>query len=186
MRSEKGLPMKQSRQDTIGRTLAQRCLQLSAGCDVDYDAVQRWNVDLSSLRKLSEAYRMGWLHNVMGRITPLTVRKRDDYLAMADIFIDTQEAAQRLLDKFKADMELFCQLAGIRITGHMTAQTVSEELKAHVELYDTVAQLLCSKFDMSYDDPVQAIANSPIEDACNPFVSDYMDSRFPQRVAVEN
>jgi hypothetical protein len=178
--------MKDSRQDTIGRTLAQRCLQLSAGCDVDCDAVQRWNIDLSSLRKLSEAYRMGWLHNVMGRITPLTVRRRDDYLAMADIFIDTQEAAQRLLDKFKADMELFCQLASITITEHMTAQTASAELRAHVELYDAVAQLLCSKFDMPYEDPVQAIANTPIADACNPFISDYMDSRFPQRAEAKN
>lgn len=164
------------------QTLADRCMQLSAGCDVDCAAVERWNLDIPTLRKLAEAYRMGWLHNVMGRITPLTLRRREDYLAMADVFIDTPEAAQRLLDKFQTDMELFCQLAGITITEHMTAETCSPELRAHVELYQQVAQLLADKYAIEVQDPVQAMVYSPMNaDAGNPFICSFLDEKFPAR-----
>ncbi|MDD9912365.1 MAG: hypothetical protein OXR68_06320 [Alphaproteobacteria bacterium] len=167
--------------DAISRTLAERCVQLSAGCDVDCGAVERWLLDLPTLRRLAEGYRAGWLHNVMGRITPLTLRKKNDYLAMADIFIDTEEAAERLLDKFQTDIELFCQLAGITVTEHMTEETASDELKAHVGLYREIAALLCNKYHLAYEDPIQAIATAPLEGMCNPFISEFMDERFPER-----
>ena len=57
---------------------------------IDTKAIERWNLNPTMLKKLGEAYRMGWLHNVMSRITPLTLQRRDDYLAMSDIFIQDQ------------------------------------------------------------------------------------------------
>ena len=172
--------MEQNKRTTY-QTLAVRCAHLSAGCDVDCEAVERHGVDLPTLRRLAEAYRAGWLHNVMSRITPLTLRKREDYMVMADVFTDTKEVAARLLDKFQTDIELFCQMAGITVTEHMTADSVSPELSAHVELYKDIAKLFEQKFDLTYQDPIQAVVASPLHDACNPFVVEFMDTRFPNR-----
>lgn len=159
--------------------LAGRFCFLAAGCSVDQKAIKRWNVDLAALKKLGEAYRMGWLHNVMSRITPLTMRRREDYLAMADIFIEDAAAAELLLDRFEADMELFCSMAGIRITNHMTMQNISPELQAHVALYKDINDILTGKFNIVERDPIAILAEGPFaNEATNPFVREFLDSHF--------
>ncbi len=163
------------------KSLAESCLGVFSGCDVDYDAIKNSGLDAPTLRRMAEAYRSGWLNNVMGRITPLTVSRQGEYLTMADIFIDTPDYAQHLLDKYQADIELFCHSAGIIITEHMTAETVSDELQAHVNLYNAVSSIFEKKFNTEYVDPVQEMATAPLDDMCNPFIRDFMDEKFPER-----
>ncbi len=171
------------------RTLSERCLELAAlGYDVDCAAAAKWGLDLATLKRLAEAYRMGWLHNVMSRITPLTVRRQEDYVVMADLFILSEEEAAQLLSKFQTDMELFCQMAGIQITEHMTKDGVSPELKAHVALYDAIANLLAVKYGILAADPIQEMALAPLDCALdshdgNPFVRQFLDERFPERLS---
>lgn len=168
---------------TAKTTLQQHICALSAGCNVDDSALKRHNIDIPTLKKLGEAYRMGWLHNVLSRITPLTMRRRDDYLTMADIFIETEEAAGKLLDRFDADLELFCSVAEIHVTEHMTSKNVSEELRAHVDLYNDIAEVLYRKFnEMDRRDPIQSLVASPIvTGATNPFIKDFIDDRFDRK-----
>lgn len=159
--------------------LAERLCFLAAGCEVDENAVREHDLDLATLRKLGEAFRSGWLHNVMSRITPLTVRQQEDYVSMADIFIPHKEEAISLLERFDADLELFCSMADIQVTEHMTVASVSDELKAHVALYNAVARLFETKFELSWHDPVQNLAQNPIvSDATNPFIKDFVSKKF--------
>lgn len=146
---------------------------------LDQNAIQRRGLDEMAVAKLEEAYTAGWLHNVLSRITPLTLRRRDDYLAMADIFISKPEDAEHVLDRFDSDIELFCSVADIHVTKHMTSANVSEELRSHVELYNDVAGLLSRKFDIEKRDPIQALTQSPfmMEDT-NPFIKEFVDEKF--------
>lgn len=142
-------------------------------------AIERRNLDEVAVNKLTEAVEAGWLHNVLSRITPLTMRRRDDYIAMADIFITTSTEAESLLDRFDADIELFCSMAEISVTKHMTVHNVSDELKAHVDLYCEVAELMTKKFGIELRDPIQMLIESPIMlEATNPFIKEFMDERF--------
>lgn len=163
----------------MGGTLAQKCCEMAAGVEVSPRSMKRWDLDLPKLKRLSDAFRMGWLHNVMSRITPLTMRRREDYLAMADIFVENAAMARHVLDRFNADMELFCSMAGIEVTAYMTADTVSPELKAHVELYRDVNRIFAEKFAVEMRDPVQILAESSIvAEEANPFIRQFLDSRF--------
>jgi hypothetical protein len=163
-------------------TLKDKACRLSAGGDVDNGAVERWGVDLAYLKKLGEAYRMGWLHNVLSRITPLTMRKRDDYLMMADIFVLDEDAAENILDRFDSDLELFCSMAQIQITEHMTMDSVSEELRCHIDLYTDVANILCEKFALEARDPIAMLTSSTnmLEDE-NDFILDFVDTHFKRK-----
>lgn len=145
----------------------------------DLTAIERRNLDSAAVARLANACEAGWLHNVLSRITPLTLRRRDDYVAMADIFITSGEQADSLLDRFDADLELFCSMAEISITKHMKVENVSDELKAHVELYVDIASLLAHKFGIEKRDPIQMLTESPIMmEATNPFIKEFMDERF--------
>lgn len=160
-------------------SLKERACRLSAGCEIDEEAVERWGIDLATLKKLGEVYRMGWLHNVLSRITPLTMRQRDDYLMMADIFVVDEEVAEGILDRFDSDLELFCSMAQIQITEHMTLDNVSEELRSHIDLYVDIADILCKKFDLEPRDPITMLTTSTnfIEDE-NDFILDFVDKHF--------
>jgi len=163
-------------------TLANRFYELSAGCPVDVDAARRAHIDLPTLRKLGEAYRMGWLHNVLSRITPLTMHRMDDYLMIADLFILDNEAADHVLDRFDADLELFCSVAEITVTEHMTVQTVSDELKAHLKLYNEVADIFYRKFTIERRDPIRRLTSAQgMSDYTNPFIKEFIDSRFNRK-----
>ncbi len=149
-------------QSQMTQTLAKRCVDLSAGCYVDSAAMDKHAVDLTQLRYLAKAYRAGWLTNVMSRITPLTMRKQKDYVLMADLFVETQEQAQALLNKFIDDMELFCSIAGIELTEHMNMNNASIEIQAHVTLYMNIASCFQEKFGLELVDPVQQMTQQPI------------------------
>lgn len=163
-------------------TLKDQACRISAGGDVDEAAVERWGVDLASLKKLGEAYRMGWLHNVMSRITPLTMRRRDDYLIMADIFVVDEEVAESILDRFDSDLELFCSMAQIQVTEHMTMDSVSEELRSHIDLYTDIADILCGKFGLDNRNPIEMITSSTnlLEDE-NDFILEFVDTHFKRK-----
>jgi hypothetical protein len=145
----------------------------------DNDAISRRGLGDMMVQKLEEAFNEGWLHNVLSRITPLTLRRRDDYMAMTDVFVGDADAANHLLDRFDADLELFCSVAGISVTSHMSVNTVSEELRAHVALYMDVATLLTKKFKIVQRNPIEMLVESPIMmEATNPFIKEFMDDRF--------
>ena len=146
---------------------------------IDQQAVERRGLSDSAVAKLEDAYNSGWLHNVLSRITPLTLRRRDDYLAMADIFVESSEQAEHVLDRFDSDIELFCTVAEIHVTKHMTSENVSEELRSHVELYGDVAALLSKKFGIEKRDPIQSLTQSPfMMEETNPFIKEFIDERF--------
>jgi hypothetical protein len=160
-------------------SLADRCLSLCAGCDFDARAVDRWGLDLPRLRKLAEAYRSGWLHNVLSRITPLTLRSADDYAAMADIFIMDADSANALLDKFEADLELFCSLADVCVEDGVAAEDMVPELEAHLTLYNRVAGLLQRKFGIEARNPLETISLAPINGVeADSFVRHFVEKRF--------
>ena len=145
----------------------------------DVTAVERRKMDGVALSRLKESYDSGWLHNVLGRITPLTLRRRDDYMCMADVFITSSDQANHLLDRFDADLELFCSVAEITVTKHMTVKNVSEELRSHVDLYTDVATLLSKKWGIEKRDPIQQLVDSPIMlEATNPFIKEFVDQKF--------
>jgi hypothetical protein len=161
--------------------ITQKVCDMIAGCPVDVKAAEEWQIDdLHTIKKLAEQYHMGWLHNIMSRITPLTMEKADDYLIMADLFITTKQEANHVLDRFDSDLELFCSIAGVNITKHMTALTVSEELEAHVALYMAVEKIFANKFKfMELRDPIKQITNTPItHEYSNDFIKNFMDVRF--------
>ena len=159
--------------------LGNRLCVLAAGRSVDAEAVRRRGLDLAHLRRLGEAYRMGWLHNVMGRITPLTTRSTDEYLTMADLFIESGSEANHLLDRYDADLEEFCIGAGIMVTERMTYETVSPEIQAHVFLYRDINVLFADKFGIATRDPISTLANANFDEAeLNPYLKEFMDSRF--------
>lgn len=162
-------------------TITPENCEMIAGCKVDMDALEFWlGDDLRLLKKLSDQFHMGWLHNVLARITPLTIEKLDDYLMMADLFVTTKEAANHVLDRFDSDLELFCSVAGVQVTKHMTAATVSEELEAHVALYMEIEKVFARKFKMmELRDPIKQITNTPMDGAyVNDFIKNFMDERF--------
>ena len=156
--------------------------QASAGGYVDVKAVEKLSITMPELRKLADSYRMGWLHNVLSRITPLTLQRRDDYVAMADLFIDSAESAEHVMDRFDADLELFCSVAEIQVTPRMTKHNVSEELQAHIDLYNEVFAVFSRKFNLEERDPIQALTESPIMcEHSNPFIKEFMDNRFRRK-----
>ncbi|HAG53448.1 MAG TPA: hypothetical protein DCL21_06655 [Alphaproteobacteria bacterium] len=165
----------------IEQEVTQKVCNMIAGCTVDMDALDDWGIDdLHILKKISDQYHMGWLHNVMARITPLTLDRLDEYLLMADLFVSTKEEASHVLDRFDSDLELFCSVAGVKVTKHMTAATVSEELEAHVSLYMEIEKIFANKFKfMELRDPIKQITNTPItEEYSNEFIKNFMDVKF--------
>ncbi|MCP4354309.1 MAG: hypothetical protein GY793_01505 [Proteobacteria bacterium] len=155
--------------------------EVAAGCKVNMEAVGTWQIDdLRLLKRLSDQYHMGWLHNVLSRITPLTLGKLDEYVMMADLFVHTKEEANHVLDRFDSDLELFCSIAGVVVTKHMTASTVSEELEAHVALYMEIEKTFAKKFKlMELRDPIQQMTHTPISgDYSNEFIKNFMDDKF--------
>lgn len=163
---------------TVTQT-SDRFYQAAAGCYLDIESAKKRDLDLPELRRLGEWYRMGWLHNVLSRITPLTMQRMDDYVTMADLFVEDASSASHVLDRFDADLELFCSVADINVTKHMTAQTVSTELKAHVALYNAVAEVFYAKFDIEKRDPIYNLTLAPImNEQSNPFVKEFMENHF--------
>ncbi len=161
------------------QTLADYCRNVAAGVGYDAAAMNRWNLDLAKLKRLGAAFRAGWLHNVMSRITPLTLSTSQDYCAMADLFVCTANDAEGLLDQFDQELEMFCGMADITVTPHMTSENVSPELKAHVDLYNAVQDVLMEKFGIEQRDPVAQLGESTmIRQGSDAFVTNFVQQRF--------
>lgn len=157
-------------------SLAKRLCTVAAGCAVDGDVVRRRRIDLAALRKLGEAYRAGWLHNVMGRITPLTLRQSSDYEVMADLFVMTAEDAQRLLERYLQDLEIFCASVGI-------VSPKAPEVEAHINLYQSIGKIFSRKFDLDVAAPeisgTAVLAAEEVE--MNPFLKEFVTTKFGKK-----
>ena len=159
--------------------ISDRFFELTAGCAVDAAAARRLGLETPTLKKLAEAFRAGWLHNVMSRITPLTMQRMDDYVSMAELFVLDAESATHVLDRFDSDLELFCSVGDITVTEHMSMTNVSDELKAHVLLYTTIGAVFERKFNLPVRDPIRRLTTSPImSEFSNPFIKEFIDQRF--------
>jgi hypothetical protein len=121
--------------------LVQRSLDLAAGTPVSALAYEEAGINLAKLQVLGKAYRQGWLHNVLRRITPLTTRETDDYVLMADLFIADAAQAHDLLTKMSSDLSMFATAAGVQIYG-----AIPLPLRPHTTLYQTIAGHLERKF----------------------------------------
>lgn len=130
-------------------TLSERCVQVAAGVPVNADAYTRWDLNLMRVQTMGRAFARGWLHNVLGRITPMTAYAREDYLAMADLFITTKQDAQALMVKLNKDMAAFAAAAGY----YATPQAYPKEMADHVALYRGIGGLLEQKFDFEMPRP---------------------------------
>ncbi len=126
---------------TMATNLFSRSLELAAGVPVNraaYEAAVDAGMNLAKLQALGRAYRQGWLHNVLARITPLTARETTDYSLMAALFITTKAEAESLMAKLSADLSRFATLAGVIVEG----KRIPQPLQMHYQLYQTIGAQL--------------------------------------------
>jgi hypothetical protein len=158
-------------------SLLQRNLDLAAGTPVDPNAYQAWGINLSKLHKLGQCYREGWLHNVLGRITPITTQEMDDYRMMADLFITTSSDARYLCAVLNRSLSTFAVVAGV----NATAKVVPIQLENHVKLYRDIAAGLQVRFAFRAPEPFTASATISREVQNRiPYIRDFMTQRFKQ------
>lgn len=123
-------------------SLVARSLDLAAGLRVDAGAYYKWDINLAKLQCLGKAYRKGWLHNVLRRITPLTARQIDDYVMMADLFVTGAAESQIILGQMSRDLSMFATAVGASPQSGSTPQL----LQQHIGLYNRLAEVLSEKF----------------------------------------
>lgn len=152
--------------------LIERSLDLAAGTTVDAEAYGRWPLNLSKLQSLGKGYRQGWLQNVFQRITPLTVRERDDYLMMADLFILTRMQAEVLLLAFGQDITRFATKAGVSLHEN------TPELQGHVGMYHAIGQVLVNKFGLTVPPPFRSVTMNGVAEEDRGFIQTYLNKAF--------
>lgn len=150
-------------------SLVQRSLELAAGTRVDGSAYEGWNINLAKLQSLGRCYREGWLHNVLRRITPLTIRQLDDYAMMADLFVMEKAEAQILLARMSRDLSTFATTAGT-LPGHAS-------LQQHTALYEKLSTLLAEKFSIEAPAPFASTTFDAEAQAQMPFVRNFLRQR---------
>ncbi len=131
-------------------------------------------MNLAKLQALGKAYRQGWLHNVLARITPLTARETTDYTRMAALFIATQAEAEALLGKLSADLSRFATLAGVIIEG----QRVPPPLAQHHALYQAIGAQLATMFAITIPPAFASTTIDATAQAEMPFVRQFMKAKF--------
>lgn len=129
-------------------SLVARSLDLAAGLRVDADAYYKWDINLAKLQCLGKAYRSGWLHNVLRRITPLTTRQVDDYVMMADLFITGAAESQIILSQMSRDLSMFATAVGAS-----PSSATPQLLQQHISLYNQLAETLSEKFGFAAPAP---------------------------------
>jgi hypothetical protein len=151
---------------------ADHMLNIAAGTTVDGCAYQQWasQLNMMKLRALGQAYKQGWLTNLMARITPMTVRNGDDYVMMADLFITEVGQAQQLLNKMSKDMSAFATAAGLFYSPTSTPQ----EMQGHIRLYNRIAKLLSTKFGFAAPQPFASTTIDASVQAQMPFIRTFM------------
>lgn len=155
-------------------SLVERSLDLAAGTRVSLEAYEHWGINLAKLQSLGRCYRQGWLHNVLRRITPLTIRQLDDYAMMADLFIQTPADAKLMLGRMSQDLSRFATAAGVMPTLSGTAPA----LQIHVQLYQKLAALLEDKFDFIAPAPFASATFDAQAQAEMPFVRNFIKQHF--------
>ena len=153
--------------------LVQRSLDLAAGTCVSLEAYEAANINLAKLQALGKAYRQGWLHNVLRRITPLTISQTDDYVLMADLFVENAAQATEMLNAMSADLSAFATAAGIVIHG-----AIPMPLRPHTTLYQAIAGKMERKFGMVAPRAFRSAVFDERAQAEMPFIRDYVNSRF--------
>ena len=172
-RTKRNRPM-----STLATTLYSRSLELAAGVPVNaaaYEAaVTAGEMNLAKLQALGKAFRQGWLHNVLARITPLTTRETTDYTRMAALFIGSQTEAEALLNKLSADLSRFATLAGVIVQG----QRVPQPLAQHLALYQAIAAQMEETFAIQAPKPFASATIDAAAQAEMAFVRQFVKETF--------
>lgn len=155
-------------------SLVARSLDLAAGIRTNAAAYDEWNINLAKLQKLGKCYREGWLHNVLTRITPITLREMDDYLMMADLFITSKSEAQYLCSVLSRSLSAFSTIAGIPAT----SKVVPIQLTNHVELYKGIASRLETRFAFKAPAPFASTTISRDMQSQIPFIRSFINQHF--------
>lgn len=158
----------------IYTSLVQRSLDLAAGTRTNADAYEDWGVNLAKLKSLGSCYRNGWLHNVLSRITPITLHEMDDYVMMADLFITSKPEAQQLLQSLSRGLSGFAAVAGLQAGGNV----VPIQLTNHVALYNRIAGTLAERFQFKAQAPFTSVTVNRELQAQIPFVRSFLQQHF--------
>lgn len=173
----------QRKQPEVGH-FADHTLNVAAGTPVDSRAYERWSVHLNMMkvRALGEAYRKGWLHNVMARVTPMTVRNSDDYCMMADLFVTDAATASAVLAQMSRDMSAFAVAAGLYFSPHHTPP----EMSAHMELYAHISTTLGNKFGFMPPEPFARTTIAASDMTHAGFVREFIQKSYPDRQPLQH
>jgi hypothetical protein len=162
---------------TLATSLYSRSLELAAGVPVNAEAYEQYctegDMNLAKLQVLGKAFRQGWLHNVLARITPLTARETTDYERMASLFITSPKAAEALLAQMSRDLSRFATAAGLLVNS-----VIPMALLQHTNLYQKIATQMA---DMHGIKAPKAFASTTIDAATQadmPFIRQYVRERF--------
>jgi hypothetical protein len=159
---------------TLYTNLVERSLDLAAGTKVNPDAYEAAGINLAKLQAVGKAFRTGWLHNVLQRITPITAREVDDYLLMADLFINSKAEAQHLLQGMSRDLSMFATAAGVTVAHNV----IPFQLKPHTALYHTMAERLTTKYNFIAPQPFASTVFDAKAQAQIPFIRNFMKAHF--------
>ena len=155
-------------------SLVARSLDLAAGIRTNGTAYDSWGINLAKLQKLGKCYREGWLHNVLTRITPITLREMDDYYMMSDLFIANKSDAQYLCSVLSRSLSAFATVAGFQAT----AKVVPIQLTNHVALYNGIASRLEQRFAFKAPAPFASTTISKDMQAQIPFIRSFINQHF--------
>lgn len=156
-------------------SLVQRSLDLAAGTRVNAEAYAEWGINLAKLQKLGKCYREGWLHNVLGRITPITTGEMDNYCMMADLFVMNKSDAQYLCAVLNRSLNTFAVAAGV----NMTLKVVPIQIENHVRLYQALAARLEDRFQFVAPAPFTGSATLTRDvQAQIPYIRQFLGQRF--------
>jgi hypothetical protein len=173
--------MKAHPMSTLHTNLYERSLELAAGTPVSRAAyeelAEQGQMNLAKLQALGKAFRQGWLHNVLARITPLTARETTDYTNMAALFVQNKAQAEMLMHKLSADLSRFATLAGVTV-GASGNSAVPVALLQHVNLYQQIGAVLQASVGAKVPAPFASTTISSRDQADMPFVRDYVRERF--------
>lgn len=148
--------------------LIQRSLELAAGTQVNLAAYEDHQLNLAKVQCLGKAYRQGWLHNVLRRITPLTARQTEDYVLMAELFITTKAQAELLLQTLSQSLTEFATVAGV--------SPASATMRSHRELYQLIAQKLEMRHGVEAPSAFASTTITAQQQAQIPFVRHFLQT----------
>ena len=164
---------------SVHHSLYERSLELAAGVPVAREVYERLSAEsdfnLAKLQVLGKAYRQGWLHNVLERITPLTTRETADYENMAALFIASEAQAKSLMSKLSADLSRFATLAGV---AQNSSNIIAMPMMSHVNMYQKIGAVFEARFGMAIPAPFASATIDAKAQAAMPFVRAFVKQRF--------